>query len=187
MGLIGKMVALCQRLAARQRRTDILRKLQCCGTKVHIPASVQLMGQGMQLGNDVHLGENNLFMCTNAPIVMGDHIMLGPGVTMITGDHRIDIPGKYMTQIGEKDKLPENDQPIVLKGDNWIGANVTVLKGVTIGEGAVVAAGAVVVNDIPDYALAGGVPAKVLKYRFQGLELEKHKEQLKINEENCDA
>ena len=50
--------------------------------------------------------------------------------------------------------------------DVWLGHNAIVLSGVTIGQGAVVAAGALVVNDVPPYSIVGGVPAKVIKYRF---------------------
>ena len=105
-------------------------------------------------------------MCTRAKIIFGDHVMTGPGVTMITGGHRIDIPGRPMKSIHNNEKLPENDQDIILNGDNWIGANSIILRGVTIGEGAVVAAGAVVTNDVPPYSIVGGVPARVLKRRF---------------------
>lgn len=172
--ILGKLLGLHIRFFNRMKRQALRDQLEACGQKVQIPSSVQLYGSRLSLGNDVSLGANNVFMCTNAPIVIGDHTMFGPGVTMITGDHRIDIPGKYMTEVGEKDKRPENDQPIVLEGDNWIGANVTILKGVTIGVGAVVAAGAVVTKDVPDYAIAGGVPARVLKYRFEEEERKQH-------------
>jgi acetyltransferase-like isoleucine patch superfamily enzyme len=117
-------------------------------------------------------------MCTNAPIIIGNNVMFGPRVTMITGDHRIDIIGRYMKDITDEEKLPENDLPITLKGDNWIGANATILKGVTIGEGAVVASGAVVNRDVPPYAIVGGVPAKIIKYRFDENEIARHKELL---------
>ena len=50
--------------------------------------------------------------------------------------------------------------------DVWIGLNATILDGVTIGDGAIVAAGAVVTKDVPPYAVVGGVPAKIIKYRF---------------------
>lgn len=106
--------------------------------------------------------------------------MFGPQVTLITGNHRIDYIGDYMKNVRGGNKLPENDQPIVLKGDNWVGANVTILKGVTIGEGAVVAAGAVVKDDVPPYAIVGGVPARVLKYRFDEEQLEEHKRLLEM-------
>ena len=162
------------RLSGKLKRWELRDRLEACGQRVQIPGSVQVVGNHLRLGNDVYLGENNLFMCANAPIIIGDHTMFGPGVTMVSGDHRIDVPGKYMTEVGEADKLPENDQPIVLEGDNWIGANVTILKGVTIGEGAVIAAGALVIKDVPPYAICGGVPAKVIKYRFEGAELDAH-------------
>ena len=55
---------------------------------------------------------------------------------------------------------------IRIKNDVWIGANCTLLDGITIGNGAVIAAGAVVVKDVPPYAIVGGNPAKVIKYRF---------------------
>ena len=55
---------------------------------------------------------------------------------------------------------------VVIGNDVWIGARATILEGVTIGDGAVVAAGAVVTKEVPPYAIVGGVPAKIIKYRF---------------------
>ena len=72
-----------------------------------------------------------------------------------------------MISLTDKDKLPENDQDIVFEGDNWIGANATILKGVKIGYGAVVAAGAVVTKDVTPYAIVGGVPAKKIRNRYR--------------------
>lgn len=57
--------------------------------------------------------------------------------------------------------------PITLADDVWIGANVTVVSGVSIGQGAVVAAGSVVTKNVPPYAIVGGDPARVIRYRFQ--------------------
>jgi virginiamycin A acetyltransferase len=56
--------------------------------------------------------------------------------------------------------------PIIVNDDVWIGENALILSGVTIGKGAVIAAGSVVVKDIPSYAIAGGNPARIIKYRF---------------------
>ena len=92
--------------------------------------------------------------------------MFGPGVFMISGNHRIDIPDRYIKSITDEEKLPENDQPIVLEGDNWIGARAVLLKGITVGMGAVVAAGAVVTQDVPPYTIVAGIPARVIKHRF---------------------
>ena len=130
-------------------------------------------------GNDISIGSDSLFMCTRARITIGDHVMFGPKVTVITGSHRTDIVGKYMKSVTEAEKRPEDDLDVLLEGDNWIGANVTILKGVTIGRGAVVAAGAVVTKDVPPYSIVGGVPAKVIKMRFDEETIEKHESLLK--------
>ena len=66
------------------------------------------------------------------------------------------------------------DQPVVIEDDVWCGANVTILKGVTIGHGSVVAAGAVVTKSFPPYSIIGGIPAKLLKMRFTEEEIKEH-------------
>lgn len=100
--------------------------------------------------------------------------MFGPHVSIRGGDHRTDIVGRFVDEIKDCDKIPENDQDVIFEGDNWIGMNVTILKGVTIGRGSIVAAGAVVTNSTPPYSIVGGVPAKVLKMRFSDVEIQKH-------------
>ena len=72
-------------------------------------------------------------------------------------------------------KLPENDQDVIFVGVYWIGMNVSVLKGVTIGRGCIIAAGAVVNKSTPPpYSIVGGVPAKVLKMRFTPEQIKEH-------------
>ena len=134
------------------------------GKNIHIGHNVAGNLENVFCGNNVSLGGENLFLSANAKVRIGDNVMFGPRVTVITGDHRIDVAGKPMIEVTEK--LPENDQDVVFEGDNWIGANVTILKGVTIGEGAVIAAGAVVTKNVSPYSVYGGVPAKKLKDRF---------------------
>ena len=108
--------------------------------------------------------------------------MFGPNVTIMTGNHRTDVVGKYMTEIKESDKLPENEQDVCFLGDNWVGANSTILKGVTVGEGSIIAAGAVVTNDVPLYSIVGGVPARVIAMRFDEEQVIEHKKKLKKEE-----
>lgn len=134
------------------------------GQNVHVGHNVTGNLENVFCGSSVSLGGENLFLSSNAKVWIGDNVMFGPRVTVITGDHRIDVRGKPMVEVTEK--LPENDQDIVFEGDNWIGANVTILKGVTIGEGAVVAAGAVVASSIEPYTVYGGIPAKKIRDRF---------------------
>lgn len=135
------------------------------GKEVTIGKQCDITWENVYAGNDVHIGSGCRFLSTRAAIRIGDHVMFGPNVTIITGDHRIDILNKPMTQVTDREKRPEDDQDVVFEGDNWIGANATILKGITIGTGSVVAAGAVVTKDVPAYTIVGGVPAKVIKYR----------------------
>ena len=72
------------------------------------------------------------------------------------------------------DTLSKGD--IIVADDVWFGENVTVLSGVSIGQGAVVATGSVVVKDVPPYAIVGGVPAKIIKYRFTDVVIDKLKQ-----------
>ncbi len=146
-----------------------------CGKDVLIGSGMRIYGaENMFVGNHVGINVNATFLCTRAKVRINDHVMFGPNVTVITGSHRTDIVGRLMDSVRENEKLPENDQDIVFEGDNWIGAGATILKGVTVGRGAIVAAGAVVSVDVPPYSIVGGVPAKLIKMRFDGEELERH-------------
>lgn len=157
------------------KKAIIKRSVARCGENVQFGTDFQAYGiQNIHLGNDIAFGADNTLMCTRAKIKIGDHVMTGPGVTFITGGHRYDIVGRTMKSIGNDEKLPENDQDIILEGDNWIGANSTILKGVTVGKGAIVAAGAVVTGNVPQFSIVGGVPAKVIKMRFDDEQLSEH-------------
>lgn len=137
-----------------------------CGKNVVVCKNSSINYQNVSVGNSVAISSNVFFLCPRAEIIIGDHVLIGPHVFMITGDHRVDIKGRYMDEVHDEDKRPEDDQDIILEGDNWIGANAIILKGVTISKGAVVAAGSVVTKDVPPYSIVGGVPAKVISKRF---------------------
>lgn len=138
------------------------------GKHCRINQKCQLTYRNIEMGNRCSLGPECLFLSTRARIIMGDDVMVAPRVTMITGAHRIDIKGRTMNSVHDNEKLPENDQDIVLEGDNWICANSTILKGVTIGKGSVVMAGAVVTKSIPQYEIFfGGDPLISSEKDFQ--------------------
>lgn len=156
-------------------RPIFIKKMGCCGKKFSFdPATSIITYQSLYVGNCVTLGGFSDLCSTNARIIIGNHVVFGPHVSMRGGDHRTDLVGRFVDTVGEGEKLPENDADIVIEGDNWIGMNVTILKGVTIGRGAIIAAGAVVTRDIPPYSIAGGVPAKVLKMRFTPAQIKEH-------------
>ena len=86
--------------------------------------------------------------------------MIGPRCIIYTRNHafeRTDIP---MFRQGMSET-----KPVVINDDVWIGARVTILPGVTVGKGAIIGAGSVVTKNIPEYAIVGGISAKVIKFR----------------------
>jgi len=133
----------------------------------------------ISIGNDVFIGSGAKFSASQSSITIGNKIMFGPNVTIMGGDHNIGVVGSYMFDV--KEKLPENDLPIIIKDDVWVGCNVTILKGVTIGQGSIIAAGSVVIKSVEPYSIVGGVPAKKISQRFSDSDIIKHKKILGIS------
>lgn len=128
-----------------------------CGKNVNVECGARFgNGGGIFLGSGSGLGINCF---VHGPLHIGDNVMMGPNVTILTHSHcidRIDIP---MGQQGSIEKS------VTVGDDVWIGMRVIILPGINIGNGAVIGAGAVVTKDVPDYAIVGGVPARILKFR----------------------
>ena len=109
-------------------------------------------------GKNIHIGKN-VFINTcchfqdQGGIFIGDGVLIGHNVTMATLDHGF----------APEDRGTTYPAPIILEKNAWVGANVTIVSGVRIGENAIIAAGAVVTKDIPANVVAGGVPARILK------------------------
>lgn len=114
--------------------------------------------ENLQMDVTSHFKSNSFVECSGG-VKIGRYFHTGRGLTIFTSVHNYD----------GGDFIPYNNESIlkevIIKDFVWCGANVTILPGVTIGEGAVIGAGSVVVRDIPDYAIAVGNPAKVVKFR----------------------
>lgn len=158
-------------------------QMKQCGKNVslHPSTSVYFGLKNLSLGNNVSIPRYAHIFCTEAPLTIGNNVIFGPAPTIITGDHRIDIIGKPI--FFSYDKLPQNDLPVVIEDDVWVGAHVIILKGVTIGRGSVIAAGSVVNKSTPPYSISAGVPAKSIKFRFTIDEILEHESQLYPAEE----
>lgn len=129
------------------------------------------------VGDDVYVGPGAVITSTRPRgICIGSKVMFGPNVSLIGGDHNTALAGRYMYDVHEK--RSDDDLPIVIEDDVWVGSGAIILKGVTVGRGSVIAAGAVVTRDIPPYSIAGGVPAKVLKRRGSDEEILAHENAL---------
>ncbi|HVF68967.1 MAG TPA: DapH/DapD/GlmU-related protein [Xanthomonadales bacterium] len=115
--------------------------------------------RNMDIGKWVFINHHTNFS-TPMGMKIGNYVMIGPYCLFATVHHKFDDPKKPMLL-----QMPEI-RPIVIEDDVWIGARVTVLGGVTIGRGAIIAAGAVVSRDVEPYSIVGGVPAKLIKFRF---------------------
>ncbi|XHR80500.1 MAG: acyltransferase [Gloeotrichia echinulata GP01] len=102
----------------------------------------------------------NTFLDAILSLTIGQQCGIGPGCYITDHDHGLDLALAPLAQ-------PMVAQPTKIGDRVWIGANVTILKGVTIGNDAVVGAGSVVTKDVPEKAIAVGVPAKVIKYRSE--------------------
>lgn len=148
-----------------------------CGKNVRFSARTSdFTYRNISMGNDIYVGPNALFVATASRIFIGNKVLFGPGVTIIGGDHRISDIGQFMFDL--KTKQPGDDLDICIQDDVWVGTNVTILKGVTIGRGAVIAAGALVNKDVPPYSIVGGMPGRVLKFRWNLEETIRHEEML---------
>lgn len=147
-----------------------------CGKNVYLrPISSDIKGlNNLSIDDYTLIPKGSTFYCTRAELRIGKKVIFGPKPTIVTGDHRIDFIGRYIIDVSDDEKLPVQDAPVVIEDDVWCGANVTILKGVTIGRGSVVAAGAVVTRSFPPYSIIGGVPAKLIKMRFSPEEIVQH-------------
>lgn len=130
------------------------------GSGCQIQKGVELnpFGGSITLGENVWLGPN-LVIYGQGGVEVGDDCLLSMNVVILSSSHR--IPGRDRHIRWEHDDL----RPTRIGRDVWIGANAVILGGVTIGEGCVVAAGAVVTKNLPAYSVAMGVPAKVVRSR----------------------
>ncbi|KAF4812274.1 Sophorolipid acetyltransferase [Colletotrichum siamense] len=124
------------------------------GEDIYLEPSLQVdYGCNITIGDRFYANFNTVILDC-AHVTIGDRVMFATGVSLITATHETSLQSR-------RDNI-EYAEPITIEDDCWLGANVTVLPGVTIGKGCTIGAGAVVNKDVPPYSVAVGVPAKVV-------------------------
>ena len=133
-----------------------------CGKNVNVKKGAQFgMGKNIEIGNNSDIGLNAYIAgCdSGGKLIIGNNVIMAPEVAILTLKHNYN-----------KKDVPINEQgfeasKVVIEDDVWIGYRTTILPGVKIGKGSVIASGAVVTEDVDQYTVVGGVPAKVIKKR----------------------
>ena len=134
-------------------------ELAYCGIDIIIDHSVIIIApEKVRIGNHCRISYGT-FLNGTGSIIIGDDVLIGMNVKVITTNHvfdRIDIPIREQGEISK---------PIIIGNDVWIGANVIILPGISIGNGCIIGAGSIVTRNLPDYSIAVGNPAKIIKIR----------------------
>jgi acetyltransferase-like isoleucine patch superfamily enzyme len=139
-----------------QEQRDMLKDLLgSCGEAILINQPFRC-----DYGCNIHVGERffanfNFTVLDEAPVTIGNNAFIGPNVSIYTACHSTDV--------AERNSRREWAEPVTIGDNVWIGGSVTILPGVTIGNGVTIGAGSVVTRDIPDYVVAAGNPAKIIK------------------------
>jgi acetyltransferase-like isoleucine patch superfamily enzyme len=121
---------------------------------VRIHAGTIITGAHLTVGRRAFINRDCAIQADVA-VTIGDDVHVGPGVRIITTSHELGV--------AERRAGDRYSRPVAIGAGAWIGAGCQILPGVTVGPGAVIAAGSVVTEDIPADALAGGVPARVIR------------------------
>ena len=134
------------------------KQVATCGKHLFVGGEFKGFGKHVHLGNNVNFNDN-VFINGSGEVHIGSYFHTGVNLTIISSNHNFEnatsIPYDK-TRIHKK---------VIIKDFVWCGNNVTIIPGITIGEGAIIAAGAVVVKDVPDCAIVGGNPAQLIRYR----------------------
>lgn len=155
--LLDKMESLSNRIHIRRIEKKSGISIKYVG---QIPGRIRIVGNPLNfnIGKTSHLKSNTFIECSGG-VYIGEYFHPGSGLTIFSTNHNYDNGSKIPY---DENSIPK---PVTIKDFVWCGANVTIVPGVTIGEGAVIAAGSVVTKDIPALAVIGGNPAHIIKYR----------------------
>jgi len=143
-------------LGSKYIRSFLVRNfIESCGKNLIVETGV-LLSPTIKVGHNCLIGEHCQI---RSNVILGDDVLLAQNVTLVSFKHNFDRPDIPIRLQGE------TFGTIEIGNDVWIGINAIILPNVKVGRHAIVAAGAVVTKDVPNWAIVGGVPAKIIKYR----------------------
>lgn len=137
-----------------------------------------IFSRNVKIGDYTSIAQNNFL----ANIEIGKFCSIAMGLSAGLGEHPMEsfsnycmvneptspfVSADFSTPLKNSERVIKDSKKITVGNDVWIGANVTIKSGVTIGNGAVIGSSAVVTKDVPSYAVVAGVPAKIIRYRFE--------------------
>jgi acetyltransferase-like isoleucine patch superfamily enzyme len=153
-----------------------IKQFEKAGKDITVNKNCTFFGH-IEVGNHVKIGQGAYFVSSRAKLIIGNNVLFGPNVTIYTGDHPIHVVGKHLIDVTDTDKDRiggEFDKDVFIEEGCWIGTRAIILKGVTVGQGSIIGAGAVVTKDVPPYSVYIGVPQQRVFPRFTSAEIEKH-------------
>lgn len=171
IAILGKLFDLFERFKNKCINAYYLKHFYSSGKHVYIGKNCIFTPESIILGDNVYIGANCVLQSAHGEIIIGNHVMLGPGVHIHGGNHKTTEIGIYMDQV-KKEK--GTDGKVVIEDDVWIGSNAIILRGVHVHRGAVIGAGTIVTKDVPPYAIVVGNEGKVKKYRFTDEQITEH-------------
>jgi maltose O-acetyltransferase len=146
---------------SRRIRRELLKLLGShFGHGTFIQGGGYIYGSGLTTGSKCFINRN-CYLDLSGPITLGNNVVVGHGVTFITTEHQI---GDATRRAG-----PVIGREITIADGAWVGANVTILPGIKIHEGSIIAAGAVVTKDVPPHVIVAGTPARVIRELEPGI------------------
>jgi acetyltransferase-like isoleucine patch superfamily enzyme len=146
-----------------------------CGSNVKFfPLRSDFFYKNITIDNNVYIGPGASFLLSRSSLRIMNNSFFGPNVTIRGGNHSSHIVGKFMIDYKDMDKLDCDDEDVLIEEDVWVGTGAIILKGVTVGRGSIIAAGSVVTKDVLPYSIVGGVPSKLIKFRWDVSTIKDH-------------
>lgn len=150
-----------RKVLRKMKAKKLRERLSYIGEKVYLHESVKISYPHMVcISSFVHI-QNDCLLQGNGGIEIGEGSIIAHEVQILTANHMYDAPDLKFLPYDERYLTGK----VIIGRYVWVGCRVTILPGVTVGDGAVIAAGAVVTKDVPSCAVVGGNPARILKYR----------------------